>query len=75
MARLAIDAVRTASRLAEQEQRRRRRKRQLATKDTAVQDKNSQGGSIDPNAPQRQPEFDMPTKADGEIPDEFLSQW
>lgn len=96
MAQLAIDAVRTASRLAEQEQRRRRRKSQQSLKDAAAQRQNSQvgsqvgsqgqsqspqqmhsgtsGGGIDRSAPQRRPEFDMPTKEDGEIPDEFLPQ-
>jgi len=66
MARLALDAVRTATRLAEQEQR--RRQRQQAAKETAARSRSPRSEK----APQRQPAFDMPTNADGDIPDEFL---
>jgi hypothetical protein len=68
MARLALDAVRTATRIAQQEQRRRERNRQQA------QAPRSSGAAAaeDRDALQRRPEFDMPTSSNGEIPDEFL---
>jgi hypothetical protein len=66
VARLALDAVRTATRLAEQEQRRRRR--QQAAQNTAAPSRSPR----EEKAPQRQPAFDMPTSANGDIPDEFL---
>jgi hypothetical protein len=73
MARLAVKAVRTAARLAEQEQRRRERVRQQAAKEAAAQRAKS-GVVDDRSTPQRRPEFAMPANAGGEIPDEFLPQ-
>ena len=59
-ARLTLDAVRTAARIAEREQRRRQRQRQNPPPPPG-------------SAPQqRQPIFDMPASPDGDIPDEFL---
>jgi hypothetical protein len=73
MARLALDAVRTAARLAEQEQRRRQRNHQQELRDTAGQRQSARSsGGDDRNVPRRQPEFEMPASANGEIPDEFL---
>ena len=66
MAELALKAVRTAARLAEQEQRRRQR----ASRESAARKQSTD----DKNAPRRQPTFEMPTNADGDIPDEFLPQ-
>ena len=76
MARLALDAVRTAARIAEQEQRRRQRKRQQESRDPAGrrQPTRSTDGD-DRDAPRRQPEFEMPASANGEIPDEFLPRF
>lgn len=70
MARLALDAVETAARIARREQRRRQRQqRQVAlAKDPAAPSESAYGAT----PPQRQPAFDMPTNPDGEIPDEFL---
>lgn len=77
MARLALDAVRTAARLAQQEQRRRERNRNAAARESAAQNRTGQnragqGRDPDQNAVKRRPEFDMPVNPDGEIPDEFL---
>jgi hypothetical protein len=68
VARLALDAVRTAARLAQQEQRRRERNRRQA-----VAKNDSRGGGTEGAGElRRQPEFEMPSNADGEIPDDFL---
>lgn len=72
MARLALDAVRTAARLAQQEQRRRERNRNAAERESAAQNRAGQSRNPDQNAVKRRPEFDMPGNPDGEIPDEFL---
>lgn len=72
MARLALDAVRTAARLAQQEQRRRERNRAAAERESAARNGAGQGRPADQNAVKRRPEFDMPANPDGEIPDEFL---
>ena len=72
MARLALDAVETAARIARSEQRRRQwQQRQLAiAKDPAAPE--LEQSAHDETPLQRQPAFDMPTNPDGEIPDEFL---
>jgi hypothetical protein len=78
VARLALDAVRTAARIAEQEQRRRERNRRQAMRDQGLKDQGVTGrapkdnDADDRNAARRQPEFEMPSNSDGEIPDEFL---
>jgi hypothetical protein len=68
VARLALDAVRTAARLAQQEQRRRERNRRQVARDGA----GTGTGAEEKNELRRQPEFEMPVNADGEIPDDFL---
>jgi Cdc6-like AAA superfamily ATPase len=60
MARMALDMARTAARIAEREQRRRQREQ----RDRRQPAKEA--------PPERRPEFEMPTSANGEIPDEFL---
>jgi hypothetical protein len=70
-ARLALDAVRTAARIAEREQRRRQRQRQTPQPPTGSAAIQQRPAPNDP-PPQRQPIFDMPASPDGDIPDEFL---